>query len=776
MHAIIRQTKANLKSHKLQAALILLTLCAATALLTLALSTLNTAQGAYDRLFQRTRGAHLWLDLDAERVSEDEAARILAGLPGVEATTAVMRQTTGILFWGEERLGNQRFREWPQETGVSRLLLVGGRAPEPGETDAITLNRNVAATHGIKIGDKVDLLTPDGRRTLTIVGLVLSAETCPYPSCQPPQEYLAPGAMTALGLLPPPLPDQESMAVGLRLRDPAGSKAAFKAAEERLPAQSIINWESWKETRLFADIYVRVPRVFLMAFGIVAGLAAGFLIVNAIGGAVRAQARQIGLLKAVGFTRRQLALVYLLEYLGLALVASLVGLGLGSLASSIVLEDITALFAETLHRPPSWIALFTPLSALLIAALSALWPVFRAVRLDAVETIRVGAERPRRRMARLPRVRLPLAVGLSDVLSRPLRSTLTALGLGMTVLALTAVLSLGTTLQTLLTNDTLWRGADGDIFLYPSRYLPEAELRRLVAGQADVSAHLTTAWQEFRFEGEEETLHARFREGDLEDFEFLVLEGRMFESADEGIVGYGLAQERNLHPGDTATILLEGEPLTFQVVGIYREGSNMGRMLGLPTEALRRVQPDVRPFEHVLKLRPGADAQAVAEALDAAFEDLLEIDVAGEGLDASVEGLFALLPGMLAALSLILGGIAVLGIFNSVWMGVQERRREFGMLKAVGMTPGQVTLSVLVGAAGLALVGYVVGLPVGLVGVRLIVDTLARGVGFGPLGTSVDGVGLALLLPGIVLVALAGAFVPAHRAGRTSVVETLRYE
>jgi putative ABC transport system permease protein len=131
---------------------------------------------------------------------------------------------------------------------------------------------------------------------------------------------------------------------------------------------------------------------------------------------------------------------------------------------------------------------------------------------------------------------------------------------------------------------------------------------------------------------------------------------------------------------------------------------------------------------------------------------------------------------MMAALSLILGSIAVLGIFNSVWMGVQERRREFGMLKAVGMKPGQVTLSVLAGAAGLALVGYVVGLPVGLVGIRWLIDTLACGVGFGPLGTSVDGVGLALLLPGIVLVALAGAFVPAHRAGRTSVVETLRYE
>jgi putative ABC transport system permease protein len=775
MYAIIRQTKANLKSHKLQAVLILLTLCAATALFTLALSTLNITQGAYDRLFQRTRGAHLWLRLDPQRVSEEDAAQILADLPGVEALTAMMRQTDGILFWGEERLSNQRLREWPGETSVGRLLLVAGRAPEPGETNVIALDRNLAATYGIEIGDTVDLLTPDGRRALTVVSLVVSAEFCPYPNCQSPQEYLAPGAMTALGLLPPPLPDQESLAVGLRLRDPAALKATLQAAEKRLPAESISHWEDWKEMRRLADIYVQVPRLFLMSFGIVAGLAAGFLIANAISGAVRTQARQVGLLKAVGFTRRQLALVYLLEYLGLALVASLVGLGLGSLAASAFLGGVTALFGETLNRPPLWIALFTPLSALFIAALSALWPVFRAVRLDVVETIRVGAERPRRRMARLLRIPPPLAVGLSDVLSRPLRSALTTLGLGIAVIALTAGLTLTATLQTFISDDTLLRGTDGDIFLYPSLYLSEAKVYRLVAGQADVSAHMATSWEGFHFEGEEETLNARFREGDVADFEFPLSEGRMFENADEGVVGYGLARERNLRLGDTLTILLKGEASTFQVVGVYLEISNMGQMLILPTEALRRVQPNVKPFEHALKLRPGADAQAVAQALDAASGSLLEIDVVSEG-DVMVDALRSLLPGMMGALSLVLGGITVLGLFSSVWMGVQERRREFGMLKAVGMTPGQVILSVLVGATGLALVGYVVGLPVGVVGTRWLIDTMARGVGFGPLDIPVDGIGLALLLPGIVLVALAGAFVPAYRAGRTSVVETLRYE
>jgi putative ABC transport system permease protein len=127
-------------------------------------------------------------------------------------------------------------------------------------------------------------------------------------------------------------------------------------------------------------------------------------------------------------------------------------------------------------------------------------------------------------------------------------------------------------------------------------------------------------------------------------------------------------------------------------------------------------------------------------------------------------------------LSLVLAGIAAVGTLGSVWLSVQERRREFGMLKAVGMTPHQVTLSVLVAAAGLAVVGYVVGFLVGLPGISLLIDTIARSQGFGPLRPPLDGLGLALILPAIVVVAVVGALIPAYRAGQVSVVDTLRYE
>jgi putative ABC transport system permease protein len=231
-----------------------------------------------------------------------------------------------------------------------------------------------------------------------------------------------------------------------------------------------------------------------------------------------------------------------------------------------------------------------------------------------------------------------------------------------------------------------------------------------------------------------------------------------------------LSKKRDLRPGDTMTILLEGEPVTLQVVGLYREGLDLGRMLVLSTDLLRRFQPNVEPARYLLKVRPQADAQAVLAALKAASGGELRIS------EIELPEALASLPRALAWLSVMLGGLAAVGAFNTSWMGVQDRRREFGLLKAAGMTPRQVAISVLAGMVGLALAGYVLGTCVGLPGVHLLFDLLGRAMGFGPMDASVDVLGQVLLLPATALLAALAALLPAWRAGRVSVVEVLRHE
>jgi len=258
--------------------------------------------------------------------------------------------------------------------------------------------------------------------------------------------------------------------------------------------------------------------------------------------------------------------------------------------------------------------------------------------------------------------------------------------------------------------------------VYPSYYMPDAEASCLIAEQPGVLAYYATRWGKFQLQGEDEVYNLRFREGDLAAFRFPIVEGRM---------------------------------------------------LMLPMETGRRIQPDLEAGSYVLKVQPGVDAKAVAAALRAAPGDQLEVIMAGQmGVSSNILAI----KSVMVQLSLVLASIAAIGILNSMWLSVQERRREFGMLKAVGMTPGQVMVSVLVAAAGLALVGYAVGVLVGFPGIGLLMDAVARSQGFGPLRPPLDGWGLALILPVIMVVAVVGALIPACRAGRVSLVDLLHYE
>jgi len=231
MNAILRKVKANLRAHKLQAVLVFFTLFAAATLLTVALCTLYTAQGAFDRLFERTNAAHLWLLLDPVALPQREIEATLAEIPGVEATGRAYRTISTTLFLDGVRESGPGLRNWPDESdSVARPLLVDGHAPLPGETDAIVLDRNAAVEYGVDVGDTIGVLTPSGRQDLKVVGRFVSTEVCP--TCFPFISYIAHGALAELGLLPSPDADVGALVIGGR---PLANPARLTSSTESAP-------------------------------------------------------------------------------------------------------------------------------------------------------------------------------------------------------------------------------------------------------------------------------------------------------------------------------------------------------------------------------------------------------------------------------------------------------------------------------------------------------------------------------------------------------------
>ncbi|HEX5239790.1 MAG TPA: FtsX-like permease family protein, partial [Candidatus Limnocylindrales bacterium] len=128
--------------------------------------------------------------------------------------------------------------------------------------------------------------------------------------------------------------------------------------------------------------------------------------------------------------------------------------------------------------------------------------------------------------------------------------------------------------------------------------------------------------------------------------------------------------------------------------------------------------------------------------------------------------------GLFDALALVAVLVAALGIVNTLMMGVLERVRELGLLRAIGMSRRQAFRIVVVEAVVLGLVGVTLG---SLVGLAVGVVMLAIGGSLGPVaGVPVLPVELAVVI-GLALPLLASIY-PSRMAARVSIVSALKFE
>ena len=173
----------------------------------------------------------------------------------------------------------------------------------------------------------------------------------------------------------------------------------------------------------------------------------------------------------------------------------------------------------------------------------------------------------------------------------------------------------------------------------------------------------------------------------------------------------------------------------------------------------------------LIKAKPGADLDALRSGLENAVNSYYVVDVQNrdqyEGQIAQqVNGLLGLLYGLLG-LAIV---IAILGIVNTLALSVVERRREIGMLRAVGMQRGQVRRTIYLESLLIAVFGAVLGLVLGLVYGSLFTHTL-RDQGLHRLSVPWGQALTFLIVAGVV--GVLAALWPGIRAARTSPLQAI---
>jgi len=185
------------------------------------------------------------------------------------------------------------------------------------------------------------------------------------------------------------------------------------------------------------------------------------------------------------------------------------------------------------------------------------------------------------------------------------------------------------------------------------------------------------------------------------------------------------------------------------------------------------TQQKLRAFLSALAVALGAAMMVAADVISGAILDVFS----SPDLHTTGAGLFGLLKPILTLLGGAVAAAAGFLVFNAFLMAVTQRRREFGALRAVGMTRRQVLLLVLFEALLVGGAGTLAGLLTGpLLGQgALYVLKAVGGPMFSAFGAQTVSLGAVLLAAVVSLgVALLAALIPAWQATRISPLEALR--
>ncbi|PKL80546.1 MAG: hypothetical protein CVV27_00215, partial [Candidatus Melainabacteria bacterium HGW-Melainabacteria-1] len=229
--------------------------------------------------------------------------------------------------------------------------------------------------------------------------------------------------------------------------------------------------------------------------------------------------------------------------------------------------------------------------------------------------------------------------------------------------------------------------------------------------------------------------------------------------------------------GQTLSLPTDSGPQKFQILGIYRDYSSDQGVVLLPASVYQHYWHD--PYISSLSIfaRPGSDLEALAARLRQSYAGRYQVEVQShQALKQGAMTVFDRTFAITSALRLLAIVVAFMGVFSTLMSLLLERRRSFGLLRALGFGRGQLAALILLESGLMGLFAGILALPLGMV----LALCLIYGINLRSFGWSMDlhpdpllfGQGLLLALGAALL---AGLW-PAWRCAFAPPAESIRWE
>jgi putative ABC transport system permease protein len=334
---------------------------------------------ATDQL-DKTVGTDFIIQPDNEQLITPQAVELIKDTPNLARVTEYRPTTADFTTPDGKTLKDTDITAAdPTYASDLRKKTVAGNLKDAYLPDSMSVHEKFAKAHGIRLGSKITVAFRDGATAHLTVRAITSSDDvidqgAKYTSIDTLAKYVPAGRM--------PL-DQLVFATAKDGQQAAAYKALKSALHDGYPQLTVRDQTDYKKA-----LKDQIGQLLNMIYGLLAlAIIVAILgVVNTLALSVVERTREIGLMRAIGLSRRQLRRMIRLESVVIAVFGALLGLGLGMGWGATAQKLLALQGLKILDIPwPTIIAVF--IGSAFVGLFAALVPAFRAGRMNVLNAI-----------------------------------------------------------------------------------------------------------------------------------------------------------------------------------------------------------------------------------------------------------------------------------------------------------------------------------------------------------------------------------------------------
>lgn len=726
--------RANLRRSKAQTAAILVLLLAASAMLNLWLILAMDYKSNFDRCHDRLNAGHVTLvvngesnelrDYVREMIEEDE-----------DTTEYYMDDALSMVgsFPYNEGEVNTEFVILEKEAALKRPIGKLEIVEEGAYTSGVYLPMIYGVGGGYSVGDRIHMTIGSSEVSYTVCGFLNSAmagsHNCSMSALlltedlyqELEEKGYAPGALLA----------------SVRIRDRAQSEdyeASLKnAVSSRYPdIRMLSNSYTLVSSSRYISQMICAGIVSAMAFLVL--LIALVVISSNVIHYIQENMKNLGALKAIGYKSGQIVLALLMQFVGITLITAFAGIGL----SYVLFPAVNDMMISQTGIPYEVRFLILPFVITAVTAggvvALAVWLAARRIKkIEPITALRQGVQTHnfRRNHVPLAATRAPLSLALA------LKTSLSGIKQNITVCITMLVLSLVVVFSGVMAENMIvdmepfiqlivGETADSCISV---RIGAEDDILRWMREQECVEKVYLYHSGEVRHKGGIALMATMSDDFSDVNNQNVCIEGRFPKYENETAIAVKYAKEKGLKVGDEITLTAEGKEAEYIISGFTQTSNNLGKDC-LLTRAGYEQMGEFQNADYYINLTEGTDIDAFNERVSSRFGEHINTSV---NVLAVVEGssaVYVSLMTLIVAAILVLSGIVVAFVlYLLVRTMLTSRKRDYGVLKALGFTTGQLILQTALCFMPAVMISTLIGIMVSAVVINPLTALFLKGIG-----------------------------------------------